>query len=98
METYFQAKLAFLQPEYAARAVICVDDEWGARASREAGVTVETLSTAGASADWQVINIEPRLTAAGEIDVGAQFTLVVPVARHNVETHRLCAVSMDNIA
>lgn len=98
METYFQAKLAFLQPEYAARAVICVDDEWGARASRAAGVPVETLSTAGASADWQVINIEPRLTAAGEIDVGAQFTLVGPDARVNVETHLVGSFNIANAA
>ncbi|WP_146362515.1 UDP-N-acetylmuramoyl-L-alanyl-D-glutamate--2,6-diaminopimelate ligase [Arthrobacter yangruifuii] len=67
MEEYFAAKAALFQPDRARRAVITVDDEWGARMAARAGVPVLTLATDGAAgdgpaggADWSVTGIEPR--------------------------------------
>jgi len=98
MESYFQAKLAFLQPQFADRAIVCIDDDWGVRAAREAGVPVQTLSTNGQDATWQVQNIQPRLTAAGDVDVGAKFTLAGPEIEIAVETHLVGAFNVTNAA
>lgn len=78
MESYFQAKLALLDPSYTKSAVVNVDDEWGQRAAVEASAPVETLSTRGAQADWQVRDIAPLVTPTGDIAVGSRFTLTGP--------------------
>jgi UDP-N-acetylmuramoyl-L-alanyl-D-glutamate--2,6-diaminopimelate ligase len=61
MEEYFQAKLPLFQPEFAKRAVICLDTAYGARVVEEAHIPVTTIATIGhatpddvASADWTV--------------------------------------------
>ena len=61
MEEYFQAKLPLFQPEFARRAVICLDTAYGARVVEEAHIPVTTIATVGhaapddaASADWTV--------------------------------------------
>ncbi|WP_407079954.1 UDP-N-acetylmuramoyl-L-alanyl-D-glutamate--2,6-diaminopimelate ligase [Arthrobacter zhaoxinii] len=62
MEEYFAAKAALFQPDRARRAVVTIDDEWGARMAARAGVPVLTLATDGTArgADWSVTGIEPR--------------------------------------
>ncbi|MFL6099084.1 MAG: UDP-N-acetylmuramoyl-L-alanyl-D-glutamate--2,6-diaminopimelate ligase [Actinomycetales bacterium] len=47
-EDYFAAKASLFTPERSRRAVVCVDDEWGRRLARQAGVPVVTLLTADA--------------------------------------------------
>jgi UDP-N-acetylmuramoyl-L-alanyl-D-glutamate--2,6-diaminopimelate ligase len=61
MEEYFQAKLTLFQPEFAKRAVVCLDTAYGARVVAEARVPVTTIATIGhaspddvASSDWTV--------------------------------------------
>ena len=66
MEEYFQAKAALFTPERARRAVVTVDDEWGARLAGQARIPVLSLDTSaasggtpfrsesGAPADWTV--------------------------------------------
>ena len=55
MENYYLAKASLFTPERAVRAVVCVDDEWGQRLAREAGVPVVTISSRrGVLADWQI--------------------------------------------
>jgi UDP-N-acetylmuramoyl-L-alanyl-D-glutamate--2,6-diaminopimelate ligase len=61
MEEYFQAKLRLFQPEFAKRAVICLDTAYGARVVEEAHIPVTTIATVGhaapddvANADWTV--------------------------------------------
>jgi UDP-N-acetylmuramoyl-L-alanyl-D-glutamate--2,6-diaminopimelate ligase len=61
MEEYFRAKLTLFQPEFAKRAVVCLDTAYGARVVAEARVPVTTIATIGhaspddvASADWTV--------------------------------------------
>ena len=64
MEEYFAAKAALFTPERARHAVICVDDEWGARLAAAAPVPVWTLATAnaaddaGTQPDWRVTDVE----------------------------------------
>ncbi|MGZ4613482.1 MAG: Mur ligase family protein, partial [Kineosporiaceae bacterium] len=61
MEDYFAAKASLFTPERARRGVVCVDDAWGARLARTAGVpltTVTTLPGGGVDgrADWRVLD------------------------------------------
>lgn len=52
MEEYFAAK-ARLFDGRSARAVVCVDDDWGRRMASLAGTEVTTVSTTGAPASWR---------------------------------------------
>lgn len=47
MESYFQAKARLFEPERCAKAVVCVDDEWGARLAGDVRVPVTTVSSRG---------------------------------------------------
>ena len=70
MDDYFAAKASLFAPGRTAHAVICVDDEWGARlAARVPGAT--TVSATG-RADWRA---RDATTAA---DGGQEFTAVTP--------------------
>jgi UDP-N-acetylmuramoyl-L-alanyl-D-glutamate--2,6-diaminopimelate ligase len=51
MEEYFRAKASLFTSDYAADAVICVDDEYGRRLAREVQIPAATLS-ARTQADW----------------------------------------------
>ena len=78
MEGYFRDKARLFAPDRARRAVVCVDDEWGARLAREAIIPVDTVATredsAGASAaDWRVAD-----ATIGLDGVGSTFTLTGP--------------------
>jgi UDP-N-acetylmuramoyl-L-alanyl-D-glutamate--2,6-diaminopimelate ligase len=89
MEGYFADKARLFAPERAARAVICVDDEWGVRLAAEARIPVDTVATredsAGrATADWLVhdadigldgVGSSFRLTGPGGVDVAATSPL-----------------------
>jgi len=83
MESYFLAKCQLLSTEYSRRAVVCVDDEWGKRAAREAPMVgeapqnLESLSTTGADATWQVVNTRAR-EIDGVVQPGSAFTLMGP--------------------
>ena len=75
MEDYFAAKASLFDPERCGAAVICVDDEWGARlaaATRVPTTTVATTRTtnpqAAARADWTLREHRPFGT-------GSAFTL-----------------------
>ncbi|MDK1360922.1 UDP-N-acetylmuramoyl-L-alanyl-D-glutamate--2,6-diaminopimelate ligase [Arthrobacter sp. zg-Y1219] len=59
MEEYFAAKAALFTPERAKRAVITVDDEWGARMAAASPVPVWTLTTrdGGPGSDWRVTDV-----------------------------------------
>ena len=70
MEDYFAAKASLFTPERSQRALVCVDDPWGARLAAEAGVPVQTLGAAGERApDWSLAP-DPRDPSA--------FTLTGP--------------------
>ena len=71
MEEYFRAKLPLFQPEFAKRAVVCLDSPYGVRVVEEARVPVTTIATIGhaspedvASADWtvEILDATPAYT------------------------------------
>ena len=55
MENYYRAKADLFTPERARHRVICVDDEWGQRLAREAMIPLDTLSSTGRAAQWQIL-------------------------------------------
>lgn len=78
MEGYFADKARLFAPERAARAVVCVDDEWGVRLAAEARIPVDTVATressvGRATADWQVHDADIGLDG-----VGSSFRLTGP--------------------
>ncbi|SEJ47035.1 UDP-N-acetylmuramoyl-L-alanyl-D-glutamate--2,6-diaminopimelate ligase [Demequina mangrovi] len=82
MEEYFEEKARIFTPEFAERAVVLVDDEWGRRLVDEVFVPVETVATRPGTpwADWNAIDAVP--TDRG----GMRFVLVAPDrSRHDVE-------------
>lgn len=78
MEGYFRDKARLFAPDRAARAVVCVDDEWGVRLAAEVQIPVDTVATRDdsrgrAGAGWQV-----RDATIGLDGVGSTFTLTGP--------------------
>ena len=65
MEQYFLAKAELFTAAHAKRAVIGVDDEWGARLARECGVDAMTWSAQGKAADWSVMPSESGICITG---------------------------------
>ncbi|MBW3605514.1 MAG: UDP-N-acetylmuramoyl-L-alanyl-D-glutamate--2,6-diaminopimelate ligase [Actinobacteria bacterium] len=60
MQAYYRAKAQLFTPEFAHRGVVDVDDRWGRRLAREAGIAVTTVSArADADADVVVTQISP---------------------------------------
>ncbi|MEU8929598.1 UDP-N-acetylmuramoyl-L-alanyl-D-glutamate--2,6-diaminopimelate ligase [Streptomyces sp. NPDC048409] len=58
MEDYFQAKAQLFTPRRSKRGVVNVDDEYGRRLAREAGVPVVTYSAEGhPDADWRAADV-----------------------------------------
>jgi UDP-N-acetylmuramoyl-L-alanyl-D-glutamate--2,6-diaminopimelate ligase len=70
MEEYFAAKAALFASGHARRGVVNLEDEWGRRLARQAGIPVETLS-AVPPADWLAL---PEPAAPG----AARFLLSGP--------------------
>ena len=78
MDDYFDAKASLFEPEHSRRGLVTVDDEWGRRLAGRAGVPVETVSSAGADADWRATDVVLR-------EEGAAFRVLGPgvdVAAH----------------
>lgn len=75
MTGYYRDKARLFTPEHARRGVVCVDDEWAQRLSREATVPVERIRTRGgdAEADWVVSGVH-----VGADGVASTFTLTGP--------------------
>ncbi len=95
MEEYFEEKARIFTPEFADRAVVLVDDEWGQRLVDEVFVPVETVATRPGSpwADWNAIDAQP--TARG----GMRFVLVAPDrSRHDVEIPLPGLINVSNAA
>ncbi len=85
MEGYFADKSRLFAPGRTRRAVVCVDDAWGARLAAEAQVPVDTVATrpdsvGAATADWRVTD-----ATIGLDGVGSTFTLAGPAGA--VEAH-----------
>jgi UDP-N-acetylmuramoyl-L-alanyl-D-glutamate--2,6-diaminopimelate ligase len=57
MEAYFRAKARLFTPEFADRAVVVVDDDWGKRLAASRAIDTVTVGRAG-DADVRVADIE----------------------------------------
>ncbi|MFH5210823.1 UDP-N-acetylmuramoyl-L-alanyl-D-glutamate--2,6-diaminopimelate ligase [Antrihabitans spumae] len=74
-EDYFAAKARLFAEGSAVRArhaVVCVDDEWGARMAQVAGPDVVTVASKSAEADWSARN------EATSVGGGQHFEIVAP--------------------
>ncbi|GGZ31508.1 UDP-N-acetylmuramoyl-L-alanyl-D-glutamate--2,6-diaminopimelate ligase [Streptomyces poonensis] len=72
MEDYFQAKAQLFTPARSKQGVINVDDEYGRRLVKEAGVPVVTFSAEGhPDADWRAVEVR-----IGPLD--STFTVLGP--------------------
>jgi UDP-N-acetylmuramoyl-L-alanyl-D-glutamate--2,6-diaminopimelate ligase len=72
LESYFAAKAELFTPARARRAVVDVDDAYGARLADGAQIPVVTVSAAGRpDADWRAADVRPH---AG----GSVFTAIGP--------------------
>ncbi|GAA2249891.1 UDP-N-acetylmuramoyl-L-alanyl-D-glutamate--2,6-diaminopimelate ligase [Streptomyces atrovirens] len=72
MEDYFRAKAQLFTPERSRLGVVNVDDEYGRRLAKEAGVPVVTYSAEGhPDADWRAEDVE-----VGPMD--STFTVIGP--------------------
>ncbi len=64
LERYFAEKLKLFTPEFAGRAIVSLDTDYGARVAAASGVPVETITSDPArDADWRVRTLE--VTRAG---------------------------------
>ena len=78
MDEYFAAKAALFTADRARHAVICVDDEWGAKLAASAPVPVWTLATGGGTADDAGTQPEWRVTDVERAGLGHRFMLRGP--------------------
>lgn len=77
MDEYFAAKAALFTPEYASRAVVVVDAEWGKRIAAEASIPVTTLATEyGAQADWHLAVTRETLDSTSFVLSGPNSTTI----------------------
>jgi UDP-N-acetylmuramoyl-L-alanyl-D-glutamate--2,6-diaminopimelate ligase len=65
MEKYFLAKAELFTPAHARRAVIGIDDEWGARLAAMCPIEFVTWSATGKDADWSVVDSARGITITG---------------------------------
>ena len=82
MQAYFAVKASLFRPGVSERAVVCVDDQWGARLLDLTALPVTTYGVAG-SADWGITAVQESGTgswsglaigpAGGEISLKGQF-------------------------
>jgi UDP-N-acetylmuramoyl-L-alanyl-D-glutamate--2,6-diaminopimelate ligase len=92
MAEYFAAKASLFTPERAHRAVVCVDDGWGAQLARQASVPVVSVGRAE-SADWR------QRDDVDEGVAGGRTTLVDPNGgTHQLRCRLIGRVNLSNAA
>ncbi len=97
MEDYFEAKALLFTPEHARRGIVCVDDDWGRRLARQAGVPVTTLTSHGdVQADWVVWHEDwPSFTLSGP-DVSLTLRCHLPGTFNVVNTAMAAAALLES--
>jgi UDP-N-acetylmuramoyl-L-alanyl-D-glutamate--2,6-diaminopimelate ligase len=80
LEEYFEAKLAFFDPERGKRGVVSLDTAWGQKVVERTRIPVTTVSaTPGVVGEWNVEILDERAS-------GVEFTLTGPEGR-SLTTH-----------
>ena len=75
MDEYFEAKLAFFDPERGKRGVVSLDTAWGQKVVERSRIPVTTISaTHGVAGVWSVEILDERAS-------GVEFTLTGPEGR-----------------
>ena len=100
MEAYFAAKAELFAGERSRRGVVLIDDEWGERLARESVIPVETVSTTGKTASWNMTAVDGAWVLTDGVDscevrtpVGADF--VVANAAVGIVAAHLVGVPLD---
>ena len=100
MEAYFAAKAELFAGKRSRRGVVLIDDEWGERLARESVIPVETVSTTGKAADWNMTAVDGGWVLTDGVDscdvrtpVGADF--VVANAAVGIVAARLVGVPLN---
>ncbi|RJK96824.1 UDP-N-acetylmuramoyl-L-alanyl-D-glutamate--2,6-diaminopimelate ligase [Vallicoccus soli] len=97
MEDYFAAKASLFTPARCRRAVVDVDDPYGARLAAQARVPVATVSPSGdPRAQWRVVDARPGARTAFRLlgPDGAELALEAPLpGAFNVANTALAAVA-----
>jgi UDP-N-acetylmuramoyl-L-alanyl-D-glutamate--2,6-diaminopimelate ligase len=92
MAAYFAAKASLFTPARARKAVICTDDDWGARLAGSATIPVVTVG-GGAGATWRRLD---------DVDLGAaggQTSLLDPDGNtHSLQCRLIGHVNLTNAA
>ncbi len=88
-EAYFEAKALLFSPNYPAKRVICIDDDWGSELMRRCTAAGEDVLSTGFNAEAQIhpISVEYAATHTSlELDVqGTSYAFDYPlVGRFNV--------------
>jgi UDP-N-acetylmuramoyl-L-alanyl-D-glutamate--2,6-diaminopimelate ligase len=96
MEDYFCAKASLFTPARSRAAVVCVDDPWGARLSRESGVPTVTFASAPAQGvDWVVEEGADGAFDVREVEGERVISLVSHLPGHfNVANTALAALAL----
>ena len=90
MEDYFAAKARLFTPALSRRGVVAVEDDWGRRLAREAGIPVTTIGRV--DADW--VLGEPTVTEAG----GSVIVRGPDGGEHRLEVRLPGRFNLDNAA
>jgi UDP-N-acetylmuramoyl-L-alanyl-D-glutamate--2,6-diaminopimelate ligase len=100
MEAYFAAKAELFTKERSRRGVVLIDDEWGERLARESVIPVDTVSTTGKAADWNMTAVDGGWVLTDGVDscdvrtpVDADF--VVANTAVGIVAARLVGVPLD---
>lgn len=109
-EDYFAAKASLFTPERTLRGVVNLDNPWGRRLLRTAGVPTVTFSVEGAAdgaedgdrdlhraADWRAVDVDHRPDGSAFTAVGPDGTAhraFVPLAGTFNVSNALCAVAL----
>jgi UDP-N-acetylmuramoyl-L-alanyl-D-glutamate--2,6-diaminopimelate ligase len=90
MDDYFAAKARLFTPALSRRGVVAVDDEWGRRLARDAGIPVTTVGRS--DADWTLG--EATVTEAG----GSLVVRGPDGAEHRLDVRLPGRFNLDNAA
>ena len=107
MEDYFEAKAALFDgPQAAARAVICVDDDWGERMAERAAALPLTRVATRSNADITARQLSTEATGAQQVELSVassgqsyDFRLPMPgefnIANAALATGMAAAIGLD---
>lgn len=90
MENYFQAKSRLFTSEFAERAVVNIDDPFGARLFAEATIPIKALSRSNPQADWYYQSFTAKSSGIGyEVAIRGSGGILIEGALSLLGLHNL---------